>query len=406
MGPCAPIPTFVRRTRRGTFGRPRGSALVYLSAVMVALTAFVSLAVDLSHVYVVRAELQLAADSASRYGVTALGTGVAAAQAAAVDAADDNKADGTPVVLDTANDIEFCNWNKATRTYTVLTGASRSSANALRVTARRTAANGGAVQLMFARVLGKTSQNVQASSITYIERRVPSGIIGLNGVTFKNNTFVGSYNSSTNTGPSQSTAGSGATVGSNGAITGGTNNNISGGVALGPSAPNVAGVSASGSTTRLSSAIEAPADPAWSPAANPNGVAQNYSVNGNITLPGGTYWFTSLTVRGSLRFSGPATLYVNGPIMVSGSLCAYNLVPGNLKIYQLGNNDFGDDDINGGDIVADVIAPRADFLARNNLTFRGRLLVRTIVLQNNADLYYDVALGSSMVGGVVVATVR
>jgi hypothetical protein len=181
---------------------------------------------------------------------------------------------------------------------------------------------------------------------------------------------------------------------------------VSGGAALGPSAPNITGISISGSTTRLSQPIETPTEPAWAPAANPNGVAQNYTVAGTVTLPGGSYWFTALTVNGTLRFSGPATLYIKGPIVVGGSLYPYNMIPGNLKIYQIGNYDFGDDGVNGADIVADIIAPEADFLARNNLTFRGRMIVNSIVLQNNGDLFYDVALGGSTGGGAVVFTVR
>jgi Flp pilus assembly protein TadG len=388
-----------------THQRRRGSALVYVTSAMVALLAFASLAVDVGHVYVVKHELQLAADAGARYGVTGIAAGVTTAQNYAVDAADDNKADGTAVVIDPITDVEFLNWNKPTRTYTVLTGAARSSANALRVTARRTAANGGGVQLLFARVLGRTSQDVRASSIAYIEDRRPSGIIGLNGITLNNNTFVASYNSAANTNPTASTASFTGSMGSNGTITGGTNNTLRGDVALGPSAPNATGISISGTTTRLSTPMSGPADPAWTPAPNPNGVPQNYTATGGITLPGGTYWFTSINIRGSLRFSGPATLYVNGPIMVSGSLQPLSQIPLDLQINQLGNYAFNDDDFNGMDIVADVVAPGAAFLAKNNLTFRGRMIVRSIEVLNNADFYYDVALGGTGLGRNVI-TVR
>ena len=383
----------------------RGSALVYLTSAMVALLAFASLAVDVGHVYVVKSELLLAADAAARYGVTGLESGVSTAQSHAVDAANDNMADGTAVVIDPATDVEFLRWNKSDRTYVVLSGATRSTANALRVTARRTSASGGGVQLLFARVLGKTSQDVQASAIAYIEDRRPSGIIGLNGITFNNNAFIGSYNSSANTNPSESTSSSNGSIGSNGAITGGTNNNLRGGVTLGPLAPSATGITVSGATVRLTSALVGPADPPWTPAPNPNGVPQNYTASGNVTLPGGTYWFTSISVRGSLRFSGPATLNVNGPIMVSGSLQPVSLIPGDLRINQLGNNSFNDDDFNGMDIVADIVAPGADFQAKNNFSFRGRMIVGTIHIWNNADFYYDLALGGTGLGRSIV-TVR
>ena len=102
--------------------------------------AFASLAVDFGHVYVVKSELRAAADAAARYGVTGIEGGVTTAQNYAVDAANDNTADGTAVVIDPATDVEFLSWNKSNGTYTVLSGAARSTANALRVTARRTVA--------------------------------------------------------------------------------------------------------------------------------------------------------------------------------------------------------------------------------------------------------------------------
>ncbi len=41
-------------------------------------------------------------------------------------------------------------------------------------------------------------------------------------------------------------------------------------------------------------------------------------------MPGGTYWFTSLTISNQLSFSGAATLIVNGDVNLSSSLYAYN----------------------------------------------------------------------------------
>ena len=56
---------------------------------------------------------------------------------------------------------------------------------------------------------------------------------------------------------------------------------------------------------------------------------------------------------------------VNGPVEVNGALRAYNLIPGNLKIYQIGSYTFADSDNNGNniDLVADISAPSATFSA-------------------------------------------
>ena len=387
--------------------RRRGSALVYLTVTMVALVAFVSLAVDLGRVQVVRGELQLAADAAARHAAAGLNAGVAAAESNAVNAAKDNSADGTPVVLDPDTDIEYGIFNDATKTFTALPSAAWSTATAVRVTARRTAASGNPVPLHFARVVGRTNHDVRAQSVArYRPNPQISGIAGLNGITMKNNAFVGSYNSGATTTPTQATAVSGGSLYSNGAITAGNGNNLKGNVVLGPSAPAVSGISVTGTTTQTPKVIAAPAEAEWAPAPNPGGTPQNYTANGDVTLPGGTYWFTSLVVNGTLTFSGPATVTVNGPIEINGALRAYDLIPGNLKVYQLGANTFADSDGNGNniDIVADVSAPLATLVAKNKLLFRGRLIAGTIEVKNNADLFYDVNLGGT--GGSKVVTVR
>src|SRR5688572_25321978 len=126
--------------------RRRGSALIWTTVVLTVLTAFCSLAVDLGRVQVVKTELRRTVDAAARYAAPAMGQGIAAVRARAKDVADDNLADGRPVILTDA-DIEPGHWIKGTRTF-VPNGLPN---DAVRVTARRTGSD--AVPLMFARVL-------------------------------------------------------------------------------------------------------------------------------------------------------------------------------------------------------------------------------------------------------------
>jgi len=134
--------------------------------------------------------------------------------------------------------------------------------------------------------------------------------------------------------------------------------------------------------------------PSWTPSLNPAGISQNYVVNSSTTLPGGTYWLSSLTVSSVLSFSGKATLYVNGDIDLSGTLTAFNSIPANLVIYQLGSSrTFGNSGGNDMDITAYVIAPGANFAAKNNLVFRGSGFFNSIDVKNNADFFYDESLG-------------
>jgi len=138
--------------------------LIYMVLILVALMGIASLAVDIGRVQVAKTQLRSAADAAARYGAAELPNGVSAVQTAAKDAANDNTADGTTVTI-LNSDVEFGTWSTTARTFTVLTGAARSNANAIRVTTRRTAATGTAIPLTFAKVIGKTTQDITAQSI-------------------------------------------------------------------------------------------------------------------------------------------------------------------------------------------------------------------------------------------------
>jgi len=127
--------------------------------------AFATLAVDWGRVQLVKTELRSAADAAARHAVAGLSTSVGTANARAVAAAGENKADGGPVVLVTAQDVEFGTWDPATRAFEVLTGSAQSSATAVRVTARRTSARGTAIPTLFGALLGRRTVDVTAVSI-------------------------------------------------------------------------------------------------------------------------------------------------------------------------------------------------------------------------------------------------
>jgi hypothetical protein len=168
----------------------------------------------------------------------------------------------------------------------------------------------------------------------------------------------------------------------------------------------LSGVRVGGAIRRRTTPIPTPKLPEWTPAVNPGGVARNLVVDGGMTLPGGTYWLTSLTVRGSLRFAGPATLIVNGPVDLNGTMNPLDEIPDHLRIFQLGANTF--DFVNGSGggnnilLVAVIDAGGCDLIVKNNLEFRGRMTFRTIEVKNDADLYYDTALGGANGGTRIV----
>ena len=77
--------------------RCRGSALVYVSVIIVALMGLVSLAVDFGRVALVKSSLQAAADAAARVATNNLSAGPSTARAAAISLAGKNTAMGTAI---------------------------------------------------------------------------------------------------------------------------------------------------------------------------------------------------------------------------------------------------------------------------------------------------------------------
>lgn len=386
---------FRSRPRR----RRRGFGLIYVVVTMTAMTAFVSLSVDYARVVMAKTQLQRVADAAALYGAQGVESGYAVSNAQAVAAqevVDTYSPAGTPFSLQAA-DVVTGNWSNGTFT------ANGSPTNAVQVTAVCSAARGTAIPLMFARILGQQSCDIHATSIAMCADNPPGGFVGYNGVTVKNNTSIASYNSAVTTSPSSLNQNYNGAVGSNAVIYAKNNDTVSGRVLLGPSG-SMSGFAASGGTTIQASPLAIPSVPAWSPGTNPNNTPTTYSVSSDTTLPGGTYWFDSLSVTATLTFSGPAVIYVDGDVTLSGSLLAYNNVPLNLTIYGYGSHQFGDDSgsANNAVLCAAVFAPTFDFVEKNNLTYYGRGFFNTITCKNNASLYYDEGFGAA-IGGTSVS---
>jgi Flp pilus assembly protein TadG len=381
------------RTTRSRGTARGGMMLVWFIIILAALMALISLGVDLGRVQLAKTELQQAADAAARYAATGLQDNTAVSKAIA--AASENHADGSVVVV-SSSDVVVGNWNSA---LTPKFSSSRTPVNAVQITAARTSSRGNPVPLMFAKVLGVSTCDVQATSIATCDAAVISGFIGLSTLTVKNNLFSGSYDSSITTSPNQGSHKNGGMLGSNGAITA-KNNEVVGDVVLGPSGSHNLNL---GSPAKvLTQPIPIPtSDFSGAPASNPSGTPQAYTVNGTVTLPGGSYYFTSLTINnnGNLKFSGAANVYVDGNVSFAqnGSISAHNDIPGNLRIRQRGSGStFGGSNANSIDIIADVEAPQTVMHAKNSLVFKGRGIFSTIDAKNNAEFYYDDRLGATI----------
>ena len=363
----------VRRSRRA------GMAMIYLLVMLTLIFALASFAVDYGRVQLSKTQLQMSTDAAAKWGALGLASGKNTVVARINSAAADNKVNGVAPTFNNSSVI-LGKWNSATRVFT----ANATPFNAVKVSGTST------IPLMLGNLVHKPSVTVHVSAVARTESL--NGVIGLNGVDFKNNAFVGSYNSSVNTSPTQATAGSNAKISSNGAIVGDHNGTLKGDLVIGPSGSvSASSWTITGTTTSQSTGIASPSMPTWSPAANPGSITNGDYVHNGGTLNGGTYWFNTLTVNGALSFSGPAVVYVNGDITMDGNnntITAYNDRPVNLKIYQLGTNRKFEIK-NNGTIKAVLVAPGSAFEAKNNLTLYGLAIFESLTFKNNVDIFFD-----------------
>lgn len=157
--------------------RHRGMAFIYVTLISLVLMGFVSMAADLGRVQLAQTQLQAATDAAARYGALGLQNilnGVSAAGPNATTAAASNNVDGSPLVLQ-SGDVQIGIWNSSNHSFTVVTDPT--TANAVQVTAVRSAARGSAIPMTFLQALGRPSFDIQATSTAML---TPGASVNLN----------------------------------------------------------------------------------------------------------------------------------------------------------------------------------------------------------------------------------
>jgi len=161
--------------------KPRGSrrrgAVVVLAAIMlVVMLGFMAFAVDLGYLFLVRTQLQTAADSSALAAAASTYLTRAEMEAVAQKYAGYHQAAGRTITLHPA-DIEYGNWDVESRTFT----PSSAVGNAVRVTTRSNAAAGGGTPLFFARIFGYDALNQSASAVAMTNPRDIAFVIDLSG---------------------------------------------------------------------------------------------------------------------------------------------------------------------------------------------------------------------------------
>ena len=138
----------------------QGSIMAWTALGLVSLLGAAALTVDMGYMYVLNNQLQTTADAAASAAVKEL-PDQGAALAAAQDIVQKNMPSAAHGNVITAADVQFGNWNSATRTFT----DAGSPLNAVRVNARRDNTNNNAARTFFASALGFSDVSIGAQAI-------------------------------------------------------------------------------------------------------------------------------------------------------------------------------------------------------------------------------------------------
>lgn len=394
----APVEPFTKR---------RGVVLPLVGVMLFALLGMAALAVDVGYIYGLRQHAQNTADSAALAGASAIRDDLwEEVVGRAMTTIEKNQITRGFKSLSNQT-VEIGDWDGDAHTFTPLTGSDVEDGNAVRVIARR-----HRVPLFFASIFGQRDTNVARRAIALVGKPC-GGIWGLEGVDVSGNVVTDSYDS-TEEDYSVSTAGEEGDVCSGRGITVSGSLEINGDVMA--SFPY--SVTVNGSKAVITGTVEALTDMMTAPTAeigdavmdNDNELIEltdrgsepwrsgtNFwlSANDSITLPSGSYYFESFTMKSgsTLTLTGPTTLFIAGDFDMSG----YGIVnesadPNDLMIISTGSSF----KMNGTvDFFGSVLAPFADVSLGGTADMYGAIIGKTVKM--NGDFNFHVDESSSLV---------
>ena len=397
--------------------RRRGNIVVLSAFLLAAMVAMAAFAVDLGYIADAKNELQRSADAGALAAAARL-PNTSQAVLAAVNCTNNNKTTITPALK--AQDIVFGFWDRDTATFHNPRPSGRPY-NAVKITLRRTAANGNPLSLFFGRVLGKQAADVIATAIGYGDRGLCGPFIGIEGVTASGNILTDSYDSYDGT-YVPALAGDRGSLCSDGPITVGGDAVINGDVRAGEGDT----VTINGNSTDISGQIGnrltelnlAPVDPTLAAGTNNNGALEkyrdpdgsgwldplnpgnmNFTLNGGAvyTIPPGTYYFNDMKLVGGsvLNIVGKTTIYLTGNLDRQGGAIVNNstMLASNLTILMTG----GTASISSDGVFYGVIyAPNTPITYSGTADYFGALVGKSITINGDATAHYDESLDVNM----------
>ncbi len=153
----------------------KGAILILMGISLFALMSLFAFVVDFGHIFVTKAELQNAADSAALAAVVEIRNGIPAAQQKALDFGQTYNVAGSQIGI-ANSDVIFGRYDLTANHFQ----PNASPTNSVQVTARRTQGSpSGPLGLFFARLFNQYFSDVQAKSLAVLDPRV-KGVHGKN----------------------------------------------------------------------------------------------------------------------------------------------------------------------------------------------------------------------------------
>lgn len=121
-----------------------------------------------------------------------------------------------------------------------------------------------------------------------------------------------------------------------------------------------------------------------------SGYALSVPASATITLPAGTYYFTSISVNGTVNTSGSVVIYVDGGnIAIAGQGLFNDSQPRDLLIYSTGSsiNIAGQADLSGA-----IYAPNATVTLTGQENVFGSIVCGSNIDSGQAKIHYDLDL--------------
>ena len=401
--------------RHTTSLRRRGNIVILSAFLLAAMVAMAAFAVDLGYIADAKNELQRSSDAGALAAAARL-PNISSAVSAAINCTNNNKTTITPALK--TQDIVFGFWDRDTATFHNPRPSGRPY-NAVKITLRRTTANGNPLNLFFGRVLGKQMTDVKATAIAFGDRGLCGPFVGIQGVTAQGNLETDSFDSYDGSYVA-SMAGDQGSLCSDGPISVGGDALINGDVRAGESDT----VTINGSSTDISGQIgnritelNLPlVDASLAAGTNNNGSLEKYTdgtgwidplnpgtsdfmltAGAVYTMPPGTYYFRNLTLVGGsqLIIVGQTTIYLTGNLRREGGATVNNTtqLASNLTINMTG----GTAQITSDNPFYGVIyAPNTDVTYSGTADFYGAMVGKTLTVIGDATAHYDESLDVNM----------